>query len=61
MHYLMFPKLGWFHSTPAPLLTMMGSKSSEVVYTCLQHAQVLLARQPQLWTDSYQTFYCRLV
>ena len=45
----------------APLLTMLGSGSSEVIYTCLQHVQLLLARQPDMWSSSYQNFFCRLV
>ena len=43
----------------APLLTMLGSGSSEVIYTCLQHVQLLLARQPDMWSTSYQNFFCR--
>ncbi len=43
----------------APLLTLIGSGSSELAYTCLQHVQLLLARQSDLWTKDYHNFYCR--
>ena len=46
-------------SPPAPILTILGSGSSEVIYTCLQHVQLLLARQPEMWSESYQNFFCR--
>ncbi|XP_064391971.1 uncharacterized protein LOC135339670 [Halichondria panicea] len=42
-----------------PLLTLLGSGSSELAYTCLKHVQLLLARQPDLWTKDYHDFYCR--
>ena len=48
-------------SLPAPLLTFLGSTSSELVYTCLQHVQLLLARQPELWSKDYQIFFCRSI
>ena len=48
-------------SLPAPLLTFLGSSSSELVYTCLQHVQLLLARQPELWSKDYQIFFCRSI
>lgn len=44
----------------APLLTFLGSTSFEIVYVCLQHIQLLLARQPQLWSKDYQVFFGRL-
>ena len=40
---------------------MLGSGSSEVIYTCLQHVQLLLARQPDMWSSSYQNFFCRYI
>jgi AP-4 complex subunit beta-1 len=42
-----------------PLLTCLGSHSPELVYTCLQHVQLLLAKDTSSFSDSYQTFYCR--
>jgi hypothetical protein len=42
-----------------PLLTCLGSHSPELVYTCLQHVQLLLAKETSSFSDSYQTFYCR--
>lgn len=42
-----------------PLLTFLGSSSPELVYTCLQHVQLLLARQPDMFSSDYQTFFCR--
>ena len=27
--------------------------------TCLQHIQLLLARQPQLWSQDCKSFFCR--
>ena len=47
------------HTLLAPLLTFLGSSSPELVYTCLQHVQLLLARQPDMFSSDYQTFFCR--
>ena len=44
-----------------PLLTCLGSHSPELVYTCLQHVQLLLAKETSSFSDSYQTFYCRYI
>eukprot|EP00731_Ephydatia_muelleri_P023370 Em0015g953a len=43
----------------APLLTFLGSGSPEIIYTCLQHIQLVMARQPDLWSKDYSTFFCR--
>lgn len=43
----------------APLLTLLGSRSPELVYTCLQHIQLLVKRHRVLWTMEYKSFYCR--
>ena len=58
---IFMPSVEFYSSlvSSAPLLTMLGSGSSEVVYTCLQHVQLLLARQPDMWSSSYQNFFCR--
>jgi AP-4 complex subunit beta-1 len=42
-----------------PLLTCLGSQSPELVYTCLQHIQLLLAKEASSFANNYQAFYCR--
>ena len=44
-----------------PLLTCLGSQSPELVYTCLQHIQLLLAKEASIFADNYQTFFCRYI
>lgn len=55
----LYPRFTRAHSSAAPLLTCLGSQSAELVYTCLQHVQLLLAKDAGSFADSYQTFYCR--
>jgi AP-4 complex subunit beta-1 len=42
-----------------PLLTFLGSDSAELVYTCLQHMQMLLAKSPSLFQKEFKSFFCR--
>ena len=44
-----------------PLLTFLGSDIAELVYACLQHLQMIIARQPDLMKKDFKSFYCRLV
>lgn len=42
-----------------PLLTAIGSSSPEVVYTCLQHIEILIFRNPNMFSEEYHNFFCR--
>lgn len=43
----------------APLLTLMSSGGSELAYTICGHLKILIARNPEVYQDSFKNFYCR--
>ena len=49
----------YISNAAVPLLTCLGSQSPELVYTCLQHIQLLLAKEVGSFAESYQAFFCR--
>ena len=49
----------YISNAAVPLLTFLGSQSPELVYTCLQHIQLLLAKEVGSFAESYQAFFCR--
>ena len=44
---------------PDPLMTFLGGDSPELVFTCLQHLQLLVARQSNLLQPQFKSFFCR--
>ena len=43
----------------APLLSLIGAANHEIVYTCLQHVEVILYRSSHLFREHYHSFFCR--
>ena len=48
-----------FYFLSAPLLSMLSSNNTELIYTCLCHIELLLQRSPQLFDQKYKTFFSR--
>lgn len=42
-----------------PLMTILSSSNSELVYVCLCHIDVLLSKVPKLFEQEYRSFFSR--
>ena len=48
-----------FCTFTGPLMTILSSSNSELVYVCLCHIDVLLSKVPKLFEQEYRSFFSR--
>lgn len=51
--------LNVFCTFTGPLMTILSSSNSELVYVCLCHIDVLLSKVPKLFEQEYRSFFSR--
>ena len=52
----------WFLSFfIGPLMVILSSSNSELVYVCLCHIELLLTKMPRLFDQEYRSFFSRLI